>query len=833
MKTLFTTLFLIVNCSILSKAQNDTIWFDKDWNQSTKQNASFYRPPLEKEGDLYKMKDYYIDGSLQMNGTSRFKDSVHLEGKAVWYSQNGKVNQEETYKNNTLDGVAIYYRENSKDLSREITYDMGKTISDVRFDKNRDGIRYKRYYEDGRIVKTDYYGSEGKFIGTYYESEDEYQNGNGKRVTYYNDPMSVKIIEVFENGGQLYFDAFYKNGNKQVSFNDTKLQEIFYNPEGQQIGVIQYTREDGLLYYQEGETFDFYYNGIIKSKTTYADGYQTSHKEFSLTGVLVREEFYEENETIKIVSYTNEGKKIGVYEEKNGKRNGTIRTKDNRIITYEDNLVQKAIIPYRMTKKVFASLENSQITFYDSTGNVLGRLTVELEEGEFRLHQLENSAYLPRPIEGTLFEKNYNDEITDELVFEEGKKRSESRYIFYQGKTYKETLFYNENEEFHKSISYFSNGEVKSIIHYLEGTTGIKTAAIFFDKSGKKLSEYDYKTNTGTIYKYFPQSDFPKSIIEKENDKTLTQKRYERYYDTDLKENKVVLREDIDYNGEAKFYSREGELIAEATYKNGEPTGTLYSLGRHEFIEYKKGKKHGKSISYEEDEKTIQNEGNYKNGEKHGTFTYSSYGIKQKTVNYKNGQKEGYVISYDKKGNETARLLYKNNEPYEGTHIDFYGKGKVYKEGEIIKEFSKNADLTIETSYSSEDETSTIVYDKSNQKVLSYTERNGQLQDTLYHYKNNDIAYNAVFEKGYLIDGSVWVTHNNGFQAESYAHLHRDGDSITIKTYNEENEMSFEGTVNIGLYKNYSERIVKLKLGHSLYVRPSQLFLKAYETNVF
>lgn len=46
----------------------DTTYFDMEWQRTTKEKAFYYRLPVEKEGNRYRMRDYYMSGTLQMDG---------------------------------------------------------------------------------------------------------------------------------------------------------------------------------------------------------------------------------------------------------------------------------------------------------------------------------------------------------------------------------------------------------------------------------------------------------------------------------------------------------------------------------------------------------------------------------------------------------------------------------------------------------------------------------------------------------------------------------------------------------------------------------------------
>ncbi len=102
-------------------AQNDTIFFDKDWKISTKENALYYRiNPLKIKtkkaigyetgtDSLFVIKDYYINNNkLQFKGYSIDKDANYLAGKAVWYDENNheSYSQDFNYKQ-------TYYHSNS------------------------------------------------------------------------------------------------------------------------------------------------------------------------------------------------------------------------------------------------------------------------------------------------------------------------------------------------------------------------------------------------------------------------------------------------------------------------------------------------------------------------------------------------------------------------------------------------------------------------------------------------------------------------------------------------------------------------------------------------
>lgn len=111
---LITILFLL---SSKVTAQNDTIFFDKKWEISTKEVAFYYRiKPLKiktKDALGYKIKntdslftinDYYLNSNkIQFQGYSKDYNGDYLVGKAKWYNEN-----DETIETREFD-----YRENN------------------------------------------------------------------------------------------------------------------------------------------------------------------------------------------------------------------------------------------------------------------------------------------------------------------------------------------------------------------------------------------------------------------------------------------------------------------------------------------------------------------------------------------------------------------------------------------------------------------------------------------------------------------------------------------------------------------------------------------------
>jgi hypothetical protein len=119
----FTTLFLF---SSAVRAQNDTIFFDKNWKISNNETALYYRiKPLKiktKDALGYKIKDtdslfvindyYFTDNKLQFKGYSKDYDGEYLVGTAIWYNEQGVTAKEEfNYKEyNNRSGFRIPYK---------------------------------------------------------------------------------------------------------------------------------------------------------------------------------------------------------------------------------------------------------------------------------------------------------------------------------------------------------------------------------------------------------------------------------------------------------------------------------------------------------------------------------------------------------------------------------------------------------------------------------------------------------------------------------------------------------------------------------------------------
>lgn len=65
-------------------------YFDKDWKETARSNAKFYRlMPLKEVGELVLIQDFYIDGTPQVEGYAYKKDDDFYVGDISWYDENG------------------------------------------------------------------------------------------------------------------------------------------------------------------------------------------------------------------------------------------------------------------------------------------------------------------------------------------------------------------------------------------------------------------------------------------------------------------------------------------------------------------------------------------------------------------------------------------------------------------------------------------------------------------------------------------------------------------------------------------------------------------------
>ncbi len=104
----FSLLFLLLSHSAL--AQVDTIYYNQFWQKTPKYKAWYYRPtdfPI-KDGK-YLIKDYFLNGQLQMEGWSLSATEDIFDGMIKWYDAKGQLATSKTYTRGHLNGETIYY----------------------------------------------------------------------------------------------------------------------------------------------------------------------------------------------------------------------------------------------------------------------------------------------------------------------------------------------------------------------------------------------------------------------------------------------------------------------------------------------------------------------------------------------------------------------------------------------------------------------------------------------------------------------------------------------------------------------------------------------------
>jgi TonB family protein len=135
MKFLLLTLILSVR-GIYCFAQNDTIYFDKDWKICNKENANYYRLS-EKKGEAYIVTDYYMSNKPQMVAVCSSIVPEIKNGKCTRYYENGLKDCEGMYTNNKETGTWTWWDEDGMD----------STIAEYRADGTRNFTRLSRGFK--------------------------------------------------------------------------------------------------------------------------------------------------------------------------------------------------------------------------------------------------------------------------------------------------------------------------------------------------------------------------------------------------------------------------------------------------------------------------------------------------------------------------------------------------------------------------------------------------------------------------------------------------------------------------------------------------------------
>lgn len=123
MKLLHLIVVIFVCClSAVSQTHGDTLFMDKNWNKSIKENAIYYRLEENKEGKFIVRDYYYPSNVVQMKAVgikTPGSDTITFHGKCVYYHPNGKKSSEGIYRFNNRIGEWNWYTEKGRPGSVE------------------------------------------------------------------------------------------------------------------------------------------------------------------------------------------------------------------------------------------------------------------------------------------------------------------------------------------------------------------------------------------------------------------------------------------------------------------------------------------------------------------------------------------------------------------------------------------------------------------------------------------------------------------------------------------------------------------------------------------
>jgi len=106
----------------LSAQPTDTTYLNANWEiTKDKAEAQYFRIIEKVDRRQVLVKDYYISGQIQMKGTYSNKNMNYRNGYFTFYFENGNIDTEGPYSNNSRAGLWKYYREDGT-LCAKVVY---------------------------------------------------------------------------------------------------------------------------------------------------------------------------------------------------------------------------------------------------------------------------------------------------------------------------------------------------------------------------------------------------------------------------------------------------------------------------------------------------------------------------------------------------------------------------------------------------------------------------------------------------------------------------------------------------------------------------------------
>ncbi|WP_117614874.1 hypothetical protein [Chryseobacterium sp. BLS98] len=372
MKKLFIPVLFAMLVFITGHAQQK-IYFDKNWEKTTPDKMEFYRV-TEPKGNLTLIKDYYKNGTLQMEGLASDTSPGNeiFQGRVTWYTPEGKVANLIDYpevhpsgpskifdKKGRLINDFIYsangdYRGKSyeyKDLQNKLyyniitTYESPSVYKKVVYDEDIKGTRYEISVDQEGNSKTEYYGDKGKYIGNNTNLAKEYETTDSIQVGYYPNPMRVFKILKYKSDGTIKEGTIFRENGKilqEEKRNKNDGYKITYDDSGKKIGTLIYQtgKNSHLLKPQDGEDYEYNMDYThISTIDVYKNGSVVLCKSFDENGKLATEKTLKDQVIQEMKFYNANGSLKSTLTYKDDIPYNGILYDDYSELTYADGVV--------------------------------------------------------------------------------------------------------------------------------------------------------------------------------------------------------------------------------------------------------------------------------------------------------------------------------------------------------------------------------------------------------------------------------------------------------------------------------------------------------------